>query len=99
LVWEHAADFAALLRYNRRTEAVMMRTERALRWRSSMQRATILSVLSALLTSPSVFAGPYSPRVGERHPDFVLPTIRDGKAVALSQFRGKKVLLIQFASW
>ena len=40
-----------------------------------------------------------SPRVGERHPDFTLPTIGDRTPVSLSNFRGKKVLLIQFASW
>ena len=41
----------------------------------------------------------YNPRVGQRHPEFILPTISDGKPVSLSQYRGKKVLLIQFASW
>lgn len=41
----------------------------------------------------------YSLKVGEVHPNFVLPNIEDGSAVALSQFRGKKVLLIHFASW
>lgn len=40
-----------------------------------------------------------SPAVGDRHPDFTLPSIADGKPVSLSDFRGKKVLLIQFASW
>ncbi len=44
-------------------------------------------------------AAGYSPRVGERHPDFVLPGIVDGRPVSLSQFRGKKVLLVHFASW
>lgn len=44
-------------------------------------------------------AGAAPPTVGERHPDFTLPGIADGKPVALSDFRGKKVLLIQFASW
>ena len=39
------------------------------------------------------------PAVGQRHPDFTLPDIADGKAKSLSDFRGKKVLLIQFASW
>lgn len=39
------------------------------------------------------------PRMGERHPDFTLANIADGKPVSLSDFRGKKVLLIQFASW
>lgn len=41
----------------------------------------------------------YAPRVGQAHPDFVLPRIGDRQAVALSQFRGRKVLLIHFASW
>jgi peroxiredoxin len=41
----------------------------------------------------------YAPRVGEPHPDFVLPDIADGTPVSLSQFRGKKVLVFHFASW
>jgi peroxiredoxin len=41
----------------------------------------------------------YSPRVGQLHPDFTLPGIVDNKPVSLSQFRGRKVLLIHFASW
>jgi hypothetical protein len=43
--------------------------------------------------------GAYSPRVGEPHPDFTLPNIADGTPVSLSQFRGRKVLLVHFASW
>jgi peroxiredoxin len=38
-------------------------------------------------------------RVGERYPDFTLSDIASGKAVSLSDFRGKRVLLVQFASW
>jgi hypothetical protein len=44
-------------------------------------------------------AASYAPKVGEKHPDFTLPTIGDRTPVSLSNFRGKKVLLIQFASW
>lgn len=44
-------------------------------------------------------AANYEPRVGQPHADFVLPTVENGKAVSLSQFRGKKVVLIHFASW
>ena len=44
-------------------------------------------------------AASYAPKVGEKHPDFTLPTIGDRKPVSLSDFRGKKVLLIQFSSW
>ncbi len=51
-----------------------------------------------LLASVS-YAGDYSPRVGQPHPDFTLPSIVDGEPVSLSQFRGRKVLLINFASW
>ena len=41
----------------------------------------------------------YRPTVGEVHPDFVFPNIETGKPVRLSDFRGKKVLLLHFASW
>jgi len=47
----------------------------------------------------SSLADGYSPRVGQLHPDFTLPDIADNKPVSLSQFRGRKVLLIHFASW
>jgi peroxiredoxin len=40
-----------------------------------------------------------APKIGERHPDFTLPTIGDRTPVSLSNFHSKKVLLIQFASW
>ena len=41
----------------------------------------------------------YSPCAGRPHPDFTLPNIADRKPVSLSQFRGRKVLLIHLASW
>jgi peroxiredoxin len=50
-------------------------------------------------TTSHVGAASYAPKVGERHPDFTLPTIGDRTPTSLSDFRGKKVLLIQFASW
>ncbi|WP_182830372.1 hypothetical protein [Tautonia rosea] len=66
-----------------------------------MRRWTsILAACAAVVTggTPSQ-AGAETPQVGERYPDFVLPSIDGGDPVSLSQFRGKKVLLIQFASW
>jgi peroxiredoxin len=51
-------------------------------------------------SSPGASARTYdAPKVGQRHPDFTLPRIDDRAPVSLSDFRGKKVLLIQFASW
>lgn len=57
---------------------------------------TFVAVAAALCEIPVTAA---SPKVGERHADFTLATISDGKPVSLADFRGKKILLIQFASW
>ena len=59
-------------------------------------RFFVPAIVTAALVAP-VSADP--PKVGERHPDFTLPALADGKPKSLSDFRGKKVLLIQFASW
>ena len=62
--------------------------------------ALALATCGMILGSTSrASAASYAPKVGERHPDFTLPTIGDRTPVSLSDFRGKKVLLIQFASW
>ncbi len=55
--------------------------------------------LSSIAAGQAAAHDSYSLKVGEAHPNFVLPNIDDGSVVALSQFRGKKVLLIHFASW
>jgi len=51
-----------------------------------------------LFAMPSYAEG-YSPRMGQHHADFTLPSIVDRTPVSLSQFRGRKVLLIHLASW
>ena len=33
------------------------------------------------------------------HPDFILPSIHGDDVIQLSDYRGKKVLLLHFASW
>ena len=38
-------------------------------------------------------------KAGEPIPHVHLPDIRTGEAVDLSQFRGQRLLLIEFASW
>jgi hypothetical protein len=55
--------------------------------------------LTLLVSSVTGQVVAYSPVVGEAHFDFELPSIQDGMPIRLSSFRGKKVLLIHFASW
>ena len=62
------------------------------------KRLLLLSGVLASLATPAL-AETYNPRVGERHVNFTLPAIDDGRPISLEQLRGKKVLLIQFASW
>ncbi len=68
-----------------------------------MTRTSILLLLvgslAAVGTMESSAAENYAPTVGEPHVDVVLETIEHDRTVALSDFRGKKVLLINFASW
>ena len=62
--------------------------------------ALALSACGMILGSTArASAASYAPKIGQKHPDFTLPRIDDGAPVSLSNFRGKKVLLIQFASW
>jgi hypothetical protein len=43
----------------------------------------------------------YAPRKQKSgpHPDFILPSIDGDNDIQLSNYRGKKVLLLHFASW
>jgi hypothetical protein len=59
---------------------------------------TLLALLGWGLRAP-VLGQVYAPKVGARHAEFTLPDIQTGKPVSLADFRGKKVLLIHFASW
>ena len=61
--------------------------------------ATALVVWLVPLPRASAQHDSYRPEVGRPHPEIVLPRIDDGESVSLSGFRGKKVLLIHFASW
>jgi hypothetical protein len=60
-------------------------------------------LLGALLASGPAPGDRDRPRfgtgVGDFYPPLVLPSLDGKHALALVQFAGKKVLLIQFASW
>ncbi len=57
----------------------------------------LVSLMTADMSSAQVSS--YSVKVGQPHPDFILPSVDDGKPIQLSSMRGKKVLLMHFASW
>lgn len=68
-----------------------------------MQQSHYLMGVLLLTVSPMAVGAPVVERsmgtdVGMVHPDFRLPTL-DGDFGRLSDHRGKKVLLIHFASW
>ena len=62
--------------------------------------AAVLFVLVSLSASESRGDAPpvVGTKTGQIHPDFLLPKL-DGEFGRLSDYRGKKVLLIHFASW
>jgi hypothetical protein len=65
-----------------------------------MRGAVILALIPFALTALAPGGvSQYAPKIGMRHPDFTLADITTGKPISLSDLRGKKVLLIQFASW
>jgi len=68
---------------------------------SSMRRLlTHITLLACLLVgSASAQQGKIGWEDGQFVPDLELPTIDGERTVRLSEFRGQRVLLIQFASW
>ena len=70
-----------------------------------MSKTSVTALLCSFLALPSTVtstvaaAADYAPEVGQPHANLVLPKISDRQPVSLAQFRGSKVLLIQFASW
>lgn len=60
---------------------------------------TALCFMAGLALTSGVSAQPGRITVGQPLPDLRLPTVERDATVALSQFRGKRLLLIEFASW
>ncbi len=59
----------------------------------------ILPTACLLMLAQGAWAAPYPPKVGQPHPQIILPTLDGERVIALSTFRGRKVLLVHFASW
>ena len=66
-------------------------------FRSSLVLAMLLVIAPAFGKLDS--ADGFEPTVGKALADFRLPRIDNGEPKSLSDFRGKKTLLIVFASW
>ena len=63
-----------------------------------MRAPFLVAVTSGLLVASAAAQTPW--KVGERLPHVHLPAIHGGHgAVDLASFRGKKLLLLEFASW
>ena len=69
-----------------------------------MPRATVFFSLVLLLLGLPATAQAWQGagnkiEVGKPYPDFVLPRIDNGQPLRLSDYRGRKVILVHFASW
>ena len=68
--------------------------------RRPLRHSFLLTLLiSLLLGGTAALAQDYKPVVGEPHPPVVFKTIQHDRVVSLSDYRGKKVVLVNFASW
>ncbi len=74
-----------------------------------------LAVVASLCTAGLLFAGNFmipslssasaasepevGMEVGQRYPDLALPSLDGSGPLSVSHFRGRKIILFQFASW
>ena len=56
-------------------------------------------LLAGLLVPGARAQDDITPKSGQPFPEIAFPTLGGGAPVSLQSFKGKKVLLIQFASW
>lgn len=58
-----------------------------------------VALVAAMSASPRAAARAGEIGVGKPYPEIRLPTVEGDRTLSLSSFRGRKVLLIEFASW
>jgi hypothetical protein len=64
-------------------------------WSSWVSLLVILLIGKVTAANPQ----PVGFEVGQSFPNWVLPSLEDGRPLSLAQFRGQKLLLHIFASW
>ncbi len=64
-------------------------------------QSTVLAALAALtaISSGVVQAQLGRIEIGQPFPEARFPALKDGRPTAMADFRGKRVLLLVFASW
>jgi len=67
--------------------------------RNLFQTGIIAVLMLGVFVATPAPAGVAQTAVGEPFPDLVFPTVDGEQTVRLSDQRGKRVLLIEFASW
>lgn len=60
---------------------------------------TAVSAVALILVFSLATAHAKEPKVGKLHPEVRLPTIDGKQTISLRSLAGKRVLLLQFASW
>jgi hypothetical protein len=65
-----------------------------------MNDLALTALLASVATTAVAAEAPVIGRdIGQVYPQVVLPSLDGKRAIALSEFRGRKVILIEFASW
>ena len=58
-----------------------------------------VTLIALIIASASAQRRSRGVPIGSSFPDIKLPALADGKPMSIADFRGKKVLLLTFASW
>lgn len=64
----------------------------------SPQRILLIAAAVAAVTTARGEV-PAGPKPGDPYPAYLLPSLTGGDPLSIAHFFGKKVLLLQFASW
>ena len=65
----------------------------------NLRKFVLPLLLGGLFVSGIQAQSRYPVAVGDVHPDFTLVDVETGSPVSLSDYQGRKVLMIHFASW